>query len=746
VTETDATASSELDLPLAPGAPSPATPGRYDRSIIEGPLRSAVWKIAWPTMLMNIIGGLQGIIDHVLVGHFVGYAGNAAIGVAWQIIIVVIVFITSLFTGMSVLVARFAGAGEEGKVDRTVYQAFLTALGMSLLVMAPLGYFLSPALLDLVNAAPAVKAQALPFLRIMFLFSTGMLLFYMLGGALRSAGDARTPMILGIAMTVLNIVFNVILIPGLGPIPAFGTTGSAMGTVLASGLVSAYALYKFWRGGWVVSFPHGGGYGPDWAIIRALFRFGLPTGIQGIAMNIGGVFMLAFIGSLAQSAAAQAAFAVSYTQLFSLITWTSVGLMGAAAAVAGQNLGAGKPDRATEAVHVAARIGMMGAALVGMFFLLLPRQLLAVFGMDEPNVVEIGTQLLRILSVSGVFIAVALTYTGGLQGTGDTRSPLYISIVSQVLVPLGICYAIQQTGTLEALHIWVAILIGHATRCALSVARFNQGNWRRIAVDLDKAAVVVLIGLAAASAASAQTGSARSVIEGRVVGPTGTPIEDVEVLWQQGKRSVLTRADGGFNLVIPARGEVIVLVRRLGFNAQALRVDLTRSTLWRGEIVLQQGSFRLPDVEVTARYAKPAAYAGTAKFDDFFRRQRLGVGTYISREQIERSNAFHTIEILRGIPGVRADIHPVITDQAVSFARCSQRDPDYNVTVWIDGQRIYPEGGSVASPKAVAEMIARISPTGIEMIEIYRGASQIPAEYHTDGCAAMVIWTRHNRV
>ena len=115
-----------------------------------------------------------------------------------------------------------------------------------------------------------------------------------------------------------------------------------MGTVIASGLVAVYSLCKLWRGGWVVSFPRGRSYGPDWAIIRSLFRFGLPTGIQGIAMNVGGVFMLAFIGSLAQSAAAQAAFAVSYSQLFSLITWTSVGLMGAAAAVAGQNLGAGQ--------------------------------------------------------------------------------------------------------------------------------------------------------------------------------------------------------------------------------------------------------------------------------------------------------------------------------------------------------------------------------------------------------------------
>jgi putative MATE family efflux protein len=472
--------ATPADTPIP--APQPAT--RYDRSIIEGSLRPAVWKLAWPTMLTNIIGGLQGIVDHVLVGNLIGFTANAAIGVSYQIYIVVIIFISSLFTGMSVLVARFAGAGDEEKVDRTVYQAFLTAIGLALLVMAPVGYLLAPWLLDMVNAAPEVKAEALPFLRIMFLFSSGMLIYFMLSGALRSAGDARTPMVLGIAMTVLNLGFNLILIPGLGPIPAFGTAGAAMGTALASGLVALYGLAKLWSGGWVVSFPRGGSWAPDWTIIRSLFRFGLPTGIQGIAMNVGGVLMLAFVGSLAQSAAAQAAFAVSYSQLFSLITWTSVGLMGAAAAVAGQNLGAGQPDRAMAAVHIAARIGAAGAVLIGASFFLIPAQLLAVFGMNEPAVVEIGTQLLRVLSVSGIFIAVALTYTGGLQGTGDTRSPLYISVVSQVIVPLGICFVIQQTGTLEPLHIWIAILIGHMIRCGLSVLRFNQGKWRGIEVNI----------------------------------------------------------------------------------------------------------------------------------------------------------------------------------------------------------------------------------------------------------------------
>ena len=485
---TDVSASAQPKATATPAphpAPALTTTGerrRYDRSIIDGPLKAAVWKLAWPTMLTNIIGGVQGIIDHILVGHLVGYKGNAAIGVAWQIFLIVIAFISSLFIGMGVLVARFAGAGDEDKVDRVVYQAFLTAVGISLFIMAPIGWFASPMLLDLVNAAPEVKAEALPFLRIMFLFSIGMMVFFMLGGALRAAGDARTPMVIGIVMTALNVVFNIIFIRGFGPIPEMGTKGAAVGTCLASGLVMVYALAKLWGGGWVVKFPRGQGLGPDWEIIRSLFKFGLPSGIQGIAMNVGGTLMLAFIGSVARGPAAQAAFAIGYSQLFSLITWTSVGLMGAAAAVAGQNLGARNPDRANDAVHVAARFGVGGAAIIGAFFLFLPRQLLGVFGMNDPAVLEIGAQLLRVLSISGIFITIALTYTGGLQGTGDTKSPLYISIVSQIIVPLGICFVIRETGTLEPIHIWIAILIGHATRCALSVLRFNQGKWRNIKV------------------------------------------------------------------------------------------------------------------------------------------------------------------------------------------------------------------------------------------------------------------------
>jgi putative MATE family efflux protein len=343
-------------------------------------------------------------------------------------------------------------------------------------------------LIDLVHATPDVREQALPYIQTMFLGSIGMLLFFMFGGALRSAGDAQTPLRLGILMTVLNVVLNVVLIGGLGPIPALGTLGAALGTVIASVAASVVGLWLVLKHRLVLHLPADARFSIDWDIMKSIARFGLPAGLQGIAMNVAGVLLLRFIGSLPQSAEAQAAYAVGYTELFSFITWTSVGLMGATAAMAGQALGANRPERAIAAARAAAGMGLIVAAAIGGLFLVVPNMLLALFGMRDPDAVAIANQLLRYLAVSGFFISVALTYTGALQGTGDTRSPLYISIVSQIVVPLGLCFTLQATRGLTAGDIWMAIVIGHLMRCVLSVAKFRQGKWRTIAVDIGPAA------------------------------------------------------------------------------------------------------------------------------------------------------------------------------------------------------------------------------------------------------------------
>ena len=185
-----------------------------------------------------------------MVGHFVGYSANAAIGVSWQIIIVVIVFISSLFTGMAVLVARFAGANEPEKVNRVVYQAFLTAIGLFAAAGA-VGYAASPPLLDIVNAAPEVKAEALPFLRAMFLGIFGMMMFFMLSGAFRAAGDPRTPLRLGVDDDGAHHRVQ------RRPDPALGTVGAALGTIASSTIVAVYGVWRLFAPGSVIHFHRG---------------------------------------------------------------------------------------------------------------------------------------------------------------------------------------------------------------------------------------------------------------------------------------------------------------------------------------------------------------------------------------------------------------------------------------------------------------------------------------------------------
>lgn len=253
---------------------------------------------------------------------------------------------------------------------------------------------------------------------------------------------------------------------------------------------------------------------------------------------------------------------------------------------------------------------------------------------------------------------------------------------------------------------------------------------------------------------AAQADTLLGRISGRVIDPVGTPIREAEVLWQGDRRSVLTRADGSFSLEFPARGEVVILVRRPGYNAVALRLDLRRTASWQGDIMLAPGSFKLPDIEVTAVSAKPARYANTHKYDEFFQRQRLGIGTFISREQIEKMNAIHTIEILRGVPGIYTNVgnpgDPYSAD--IRFPRCQGQG---KVSVWIDGQMLIGGGfdrdlgpGGWPNPRGkstdLAAQLERIAVAGIEMVEVYKGASDIPGVYHWDGCAVIAIWTRHH--
>lgn len=457
----------------------------FDPELVSGSVGRSIWKLAWPAVTLSLVNGLHGFVDHILVGNFLGYTSNAAIGVAWQLFLVVMVFIVSMFGGMGVVVARAAGRQDHETVNRAVYHTFLFVTYFFLLVALPGGYFLAPHLLPLVHATPEVQAEALPYLRILFMASAPLFLMIMVTSALQSAGDPKTPLKLGILATVLNIVITAALITGIGPLPKLGTASAAIGTCAAPLVSIVIIIVLMVRGKLIVRLPEKLTLIPDFSLLKVTARIGIPTGLQNVLLNIGGVVLLRYVGALPESAAAQAAYTICYSQLFSFVVWASIGLRSASAAMIGQNIGAGRPERGRDGVQLAAMFGVVWAVMLGIIFWTAPGVLLGFFDAAQEPVRGLGVQLLQFLAFSGMFLAAAQAFTGGLQGAGETKTPMYIAFFSQIIVMPGICATLHAMGVLSAAGIWSAILIGHATRFALTFAAFRTGRWANVRLEIE---------------------------------------------------------------------------------------------------------------------------------------------------------------------------------------------------------------------------------------------------------------------
>jgi len=451
----------------------------FDDELVSGSIVRSVWKLSWPIVLMNLINGIHGMVDQVLVGHFVqAHEANAAIGVAWNLFLLVVVSLASLFHGMGVLIAQYAGRRNREAMAVVLYQTILCTLYIVLFVVAPLGYLLSPYLLQLVNAPPEVHRYALPYLRIMFMFGVPLSLNFLLGTAMQSSGDPKTPLKLVVLSTILNVIFSVVFITGLGPFPAMGPAGAALGTCLAPIPGIAIALTLILKRRLILQFPDTWSLIPDMEVVRMITRIGIPTGVNGVVLNIGGIWLYRYLGGLEHGGAAMASYTICYAQLFSFVTWAALGLRGASAALMGQNIGAGKAERGRRGVHVAAIMGTSWAMLWGIAVWNFPELFLGIFNLQDPMVVTFGSALLRYLAISGVFLSAALALTGGLIGAGDTQKPMWIAIVTQIIILLGVCQIYASFDRLTANAIWQAILISHFSRYVLTLIVFRRAQWK----------------------------------------------------------------------------------------------------------------------------------------------------------------------------------------------------------------------------------------------------------------------------
>ena len=341
-------------------------------------LSASVNRLAWPIILENLFQTALGTVSMLMVSQL-GSAAIAGIGTATQLLFVVQAAFGAVTTGTTVLVARFTGARDPRAANAVVKQSMLVGLVLSIL-FGVLGLTLSGWFIRLMGAEPDVVAAGGTYLRVTMAASFFMISMFTISGALRGAGDSRTPMAVSGGINVINVGLSYVLIFGKLGLPAMGITGAAW-AVTISRMIGTLVLLRFLvRGGGVISLRGRYGWAPDPKLIWRMMRLGLPSMGEQLLMS-GGMLIYGII-SISLGTVVYAAQRVTF-QAISLAFQPGMGYALAATAIVGQYLGAKRPDLAERANTHCLRMAVVLMTSIGVIIAMLGRPIMGLFT-DDP--------------------------------------------------------------------------------------------------------------------------------------------------------------------------------------------------------------------------------------------------------------------------------------------------------------------------------------------------------------------------
>ena len=439
-------------------------------------LGAAVNALAWPVILENLFQTALGTVSMLMVSRL-GAPAIAGIGTATQLLWIVQAAFAAITTGVTVLVARFIGAKEPENANAVVKQAVLVG-GLLSVVFGLLGFYLSDWFIEAMGAEPDVVEAGAAYLQITMAASFFMISMYTISGALRGAGDSRTPMIVSGGINGVNVVLSWILIFGKLGAPAMGIVGAAWAVTISRAIGTAVLLWFLLGGKGSVSIRGRGGWAPDLKLIWRMLRLGLPTMAEQLLMS-GGMLIFAII-SISLGTTVYAAQRITF-QVTSLTFMPGLGYAMAATAVVGQYLGAKRPDLSERASAHSVRMGVLLMTSIGLISAVLGRSLMGLFT-DDPEMIAIGVQAMWVINLAWPGMAVSQVLAGSLRGAGDTRFPMYTTFLGVWVMRLPLSYLFGATLGWGLSGLYLALSADSVARAVASWLRYRSGSWREIEV------------------------------------------------------------------------------------------------------------------------------------------------------------------------------------------------------------------------------------------------------------------------
>jgi putative MATE family efflux protein len=442
--------------------------------------RRDIIAFTWPVILTNLLQTLTVTVNMLMVGNLGGQQGVdaiAGVGLGSQVVFLSHSIMMAVSAGTIALIARHIGAGEREKAERVMEQSIV----LSLILTIPItlfGWFLGGTVVDMFGATPEVQALGEVYVKYVFLGTAFSFFEFILGAALRGAGDMKTPMVMALITNAVNIVAGYILIFGGLGFPAMGVKGAAIANIIGFAAGAFAYLILIYRRKLMLNLPLiRNRFKRD--VIDRILKIGVPAAAEQAVLQVGFLLYTALIVYFGTAALAGHQIGA---RIQSLAFMPGMGFSMAATALVGQNLGARKPDDAEECGWESTKLSMLVMCGIGavMFIFAEPMALLFV---NDAETVEFAALWIRLQALAMPAIGIHFTLSGALRGAGDTRWPLWVSALGMFAVRLPIALALGFAfGGVGVLGAWIAFVVEYNVRAAIIAWRFKVGAWKTIKV------------------------------------------------------------------------------------------------------------------------------------------------------------------------------------------------------------------------------------------------------------------------
>lgn len=452
-----------------------SAPRAPDTSLVTGPIGRTLLLFALPLLGSNVLQSLNGSVNAIWVGHYLGEAALAATSNANIILFFLLGIVFGIAMAATILVAQSVGAGRIDQAKRVIGTSAGFFAALSVLV-AVCGFLATPFILDAMRAAPEVRPLAIDYLRIIFValpflyFSTFVMMTQ------RGAGDSKTPFWFMLIAVVLDVVLNPPLIFGFGPLPAMGIAGSATATLVAQVLTLGLMIGHIYRRKHFLRLRRGelGYLKPDLVILKSLVIKGIPMGLQMVVMSSSAIVMISLVNGY--GAQTTAAYGVA-SQLWTFVQMPGIAVGAAVSSMAAQNVGAAEWGRVARIARAGIGLSLLMTGIPAVLLYLFAPVVLGLFLPAEGEAIRIAAHINTIVIWSFMFFGVAFVLFGVVRATGAVLPPLVILFVSLWMVRIPLAEMLMPHYGAEA--IWWSFPLATFLSMILAGLYYRYGGWRK---------------------------------------------------------------------------------------------------------------------------------------------------------------------------------------------------------------------------------------------------------------------------